>query len=293
MSKTVNQIDRAWEQLSEGYINKVLSKSENTIQTLWRRLDEKEQRDTRIVRRLLSAYYIAARAIALKMRNYECLVAAAYLQEMQDLACSLGDVDHQVIALVGKGELYARRNELEEAQACLKKAAELSPADPVVQGYRAQLQGRLYSYLKDEERFRQAMQEAEQLAGGIIDLLGNRLHGQYHLGTVYLEYARHYCRVGRIEEGLGACAKAEASLSVIPLWRPYLLKMHGELLVKRDHIEKGIPLILEAIALAKKQDNHHLLDTFYALQRYLSERAIKYANANSTISEAISGPFDF
>ncbi len=70
-----------------------------------------------------------------------------------------------------------------------------------IEGNCAQLLGRVYFRLTDLTRFEQMMREAEHIARN-IDQVDNSLHGQYCLGTVYVDYARSYNQPGQFQRSL-------------------------------------------------------------------------------------------
>jgi len=119
----------------------------------------------------------------------------------------------------------------------------------------------------------------------------NSLHGQYCLGTVYVDYARYYSTIKNFQKALDYYALAEAALPDSVHWRTFLTAIHGLLLVKSGDIENGMPYVLRAVELAHEHSNYRLLDNFYALQSYIGRKAIELNKANVLLGDSLYGSF--
>lgn len=66
-----------------------------------------------------------------------------------------------------------------------------------------------------------------------------------------------------------------------------LTAIQGFVLVESGNIEEGMPVIVNAVTLARKNGYHCLLDHVYALQRSLGGQALKYNRASTRLGDAL------
>src|SRR6266568_3252840 len=273
-------VEQAWSLVSDARVREARTISEKLVQDLLDLLEADDERDRALLHSLISACHIAGYTVGMSVRNTEALVAASYFEEMLRVARKLNDGPSAVIALTYQGDMYRRHGNLKEAMHYLKIAYTTQ------HGNCAQLLGRLYSQTNDEENFVRVMKEAEQIAA-TLDPSHTSLHGQYSLGTVYIDYCKHYNRLGETRKALDYFTRAEKSLPKTPHWCTLLTATHGLLLVRSGNIEQGMPYVIEAVKLATDHGNYRLLDHFYALQRYLGRESIKFNQANVRLGESL------
>jgi tetratricopeptide (TPR) repeat protein len=134
------------------------------------------------------------------------------------------------------------------------------------------------------------MDVAEQIAHA-INPSQTSLHGQFCLGTVYIDWSKHYCKLGERSKAFDYFRRAEQSLPNTPHWATLLTATHGLLLVQSGDIEQGMPYVIKAVKLAISHGNQRLLDHFYDLQYYLGQKTIEFNQANVKLGKALYEPF--
>lgn len=283
-------IERAWALISDAQVQEARRMSEKLVQEIQGLLEEDNESNTELLRKLMRASHVAGYTVGMSVRNSETLVAVSYFNEMLHAAHKLKDDSSSVIALTYRGDMYRRYGNLKEALHSLQTAYDISPADPVAHGNCAQLLARLYSQMNDDKNFARLMKEAEQIARS-IDCSHTSVHGQYCLGTVYIDRCKHYCKRGETYKALDYFARAEKSLPDSPHWNTLLTATHGLILVRSGNIEQGMLYIDEAVKLALKHGNNRLLDHFYALQSYLAQKSVEYNQANVRLGKSLHGVF--
>ena len=279
-------VEQAWSLVSDARVREARTISEKLVQELQDLLEEDDEHDVELLQSLIFACHVAGYTVGMSVRNSEALVAVSYFDEMLRAARKLNDSPYSVIALTYQGDMYRRDGNLKEAMHCLQLAYAAPEADRAAHGNCAQLLGRLYSQTNDEENFVRVMNEAEQIASS-IDPSQTRLHGQYCLGTVYIDYSKHYCTLGETRKALDYFARAEESLPNTPHWCTLLTATRGLLLVRSGNIEQGMPYVIEAVKLAIEHGNYRLLDHFYALQNYLGQKSVEFNQANVRLGESL------
>jgi len=279
-------VEQAWSLVSNARVREARTMSEKLVQELQDLLEEDDERDVELLQSLISACHVAGYTVGMSVRNSNALVAVSYFEEMLRVAHKLNDSPFSVIALTYQGDMYRRDGNLKEAMQCLQLAYATPQADRAAHGNCAQLLGRLYSQTNDEENFVRVMSEAEQIASS-IDPSRTRLNGQYCLGTVYIDYSKHYCALGETRKALDYFVRAEESLPNTPHWCTLLTATRGLLLVRSGNIEQGMPYVIEAVKLAIDHGNYRLLDHFYALQNYLGQKSVEINQANVRLGESL------
>jgi tetratricopeptide (TPR) repeat protein len=278
-------IEQAWVCVRDARVQEARTMSEQLVQSIQLRLEDKHD-EKELLCRLAGACHVAGYSVAMSIRSHEALVAVSYFREMERVACVLRDDTQLVIALTYQGDMYRRLGDLGRAKDKLLTAYGLSQPDRAAQGNCAQLLGRVYSQLDDPKHFLRVMKEAREIAM-YDDSLHNSLHGQYCLGTVYVDYARYYSKIGNFQKAFYYYTQAEATLPDSVHWRTFLTAIHGLLLVKSGNIENGMPYVVKAVELAHEHGNHRLLDNFYALQGYLSRKAIEFNKASVRLGNSL------
>lgn len=281
-------IEQAWSLVSDARVREARTISEDLVQEIQDLLEEGDERDAVLLQRLIDACHVAGYTVAMSVRNSDALVAAAYFAEMLDAARKLNDRPFSVIALTYQGDMYRRYGDLKKAIHFLLNAYTTSQDDRSAHGNCAQLLGRLYSLTGDEENFMRVMREAEQIAASIEQPSQTRLHGQYCLGTVYIDYCRYYSKLGEINKAFDYFSQAEKSLPYTQHWHTLLTATHGLLLVRSGDIERGMPFVIKAVKLATDHGNYRLLDHFYALQRYLGQKVVEFNQATVRLGESLN-----
>jgi tetratricopeptide (TPR) repeat protein len=290
MTHAEKVIEQAWSLIGDARVREARGMSEKLVQEILDLLEGDDESNTELLRRLVPACHVAGYTVGMSVRDSETLVAVSYFDEMLRAARKLKDDSFSVIALTYQGNLYRRYGNLKEAMHCLQIAYATQQADQAAHGNCAQLLGRLYSQMDDGENFARMMKEAEQIAHS-IDLSHTSLHGQYCLGTVYIDYSKHYCKLGETHKAFDYFAKAEKSLPDMLHWNTLLTATHGLLLVRSGNIEQGMPYVVKAVKLALDHGNYRLLDHFYALQNYLGQKSVEFNQANVRLGESLYGVF--
>lgn len=283
--ETINQI---WLLLGEARVQKAKEESEKLVQEILNQFEEYEERSLDLYRLLAPACHVAGYTLGMSVRYTETQSVIAYFEEMQRAARKLKDNSQEVIALTYQGDMYRRSGDFIQAMRCLQLAYDLPQSDQAAHGNCTQLLGRLYSQMGDEENFALFMGEAEQIAR-IIDPPHTSLRGQYSLGTVYIDYSKHYSKMGETRKALDYFAKAEEALPDMPHWKTLIIATHGLLLIHSNDLEQGMPYVVEAVKLALDHGNYRLLDHFYSLQNSLAQKAIDFNHANLRLGNALYG----
>lgn len=279
-------VEQAWSLVSDAHIPEAREQSEQLVQIVYTQL-QAAPGDTELQQGLLKAYHVAGYTVAMSTRGYDALIAASYFHEMEDLAKKVGDEGQRAIALSYQGDMYRRYGDLTQASQYLEAAYHIPHADKAIQGNSAQLLGRVYSQQGETEQFFRVMAEAEHIARQDDDPPHNSLYGQYCLGTVLIDYARHYSQAGEFPKALEYYTQATQAFPDTPHWQTFLTAMHGLLLVKSGDLESGMPDVLKAAKLANEHGNNRLLDNLYALRDYLGQKAIAFTRADVRLSEAL------
>jgi tetratricopeptide (TPR) repeat protein len=239
---------------------------------------------------LAHAYHVAGYTASLSERNREAFVVFPSFQEMKRLADGLHQETLSVIARSYEGDAYMRMGQTQQARRCLQQAHRQFPAaDAAARGHCAQLLGRVSFRLDDSDTFRQMMREAEDLARA-IDPVKNSLHGHYHLGTVYMAYARSYQHLGQWQQSLDYLHRAEAVVPPSPYWQAVIRAARGTLLVRSGDVRAGMPLVIEAVTQGKEHGQQRLLEQCDALRRFLHEKQHELHAASDLLAEALDVP---
>lgn len=283
-------VAQAWSLIGDACVREARTLSETLVQDLLDQLEEKPEDETLLLRLLVPACHVAGYAVGMNVRRAETLRAVTYFEEMLRTARTLGDDAAVAIALTYQGDMYRRYGDLEESLRSLQTAYALPQHDLAVRGNCAQLLGRLYSQRGEDEPFARMMQEAEEIAR-VIDPPHTCLHGQYCLGTVYIDYSKHYGKRRETRPALDSLEQAQASLPDMPHWRTLLTATRGLLLVQSGEVEQGMPYVLDAVRLAVAHGNYRLLDHFSVLQGELARQALVFQRAQTRLRESLYGAF--
>ncbi len=282
-------IEQVWSLLGEAHVQKARQISERLVQELLDWLEEDGEHATRLFyTKLAHACHAAGYLVAMSVRYTEAQAVIAYFEEMLRAAYELESDALATIALTYEGDMYRRADDFNEARRHLQRAYDLPQEDLAAHGNCAQLLARFYSQIGDVENFVRLMEEAECIARE-IDPSGSSLHGQYSLGTVYIDYSKHYSKIGETAKALDYFARAEESLPDMPHWRTLVTATHGLLLVRNNNLEQGMSYVVEAAKLALDHGNLRLLDHFYALQSHLARKSTEFNQASVRLSEALYG----
>jgi tetratricopeptide (TPR) repeat protein len=278
-------IEQIWFLLSRANVPKAKEIGENLVQDI---LSLEKDSEPDLCKVLAHACHATGYMVGMSVRYTGTRAPIVYFEEMQRAARRVGDDSLVVIALTYQGDMYRRAGNYEKAKECLKRAYAIPQQDLAAHGNCAQLLGRLSSQIGEEAKFESMMSEAEEIARE-IDQYHNSLHGQYSLGTVYIDYSKHYNKMGETRKAFDYFAKAEEALPDMPHWNTLVKATKGLLLVRINDLEQGMPYIMEAIQLAQKHGNYRLLDHFYNLQNDLAHKAIAFNRASLSLDEALHG----
>lgn len=286
-------VEYAWSLVRDARVYQARTTSENLVLDTQRYVEEHGECNKDLLKAFAHACHVAGYAVAMSTSNKDALVAVQYFQHMYDAAYDLSDDVLLVIAQTYKGDMYRRIGNLQNAIAHLQSAYTHTPQpDPAALGNCAQLLGRVYFLMDDLEQFGQLMLEAEHIARS-IDPIDNSLYGQYCLGTVYIDYARSYSKLGQTQKALDYLDQAQRELPSTAHWKTLLTATRGIFLVKSGDLEQGMPDVLLAVRLCHEHGNKRLLEHLYALQRYLRKKAVAFSEAQIHLGNALDDSFDF
>jgi len=256
-------------------------------------IEEHRESDNQLLKAFADACHVAGYAVAMSTSDEDALVAVPYFQQMYEVARVLQEDSLLVIAQTYKGDMYRRYGDPKKALTHLQSAYTHTPqTDQAALGNCAQLLGRVHLFMNDFQHFEQSMMKAEQIAR-TIDPIKNTLHGHYCLGTVYIDYARSYSKLGQTQKALDYLAQAESEFPSTAHWKTLLTATRGILVVKNGDLVQGMPNVLQAVRLCREHGNKRLLGHLYALQRYLRRKAVKFSEAQVTLGKALDGSFEF
>jgi tetratricopeptide (TPR) repeat protein len=286
-------VERAWSLVKDARVYEARTLSEKLVLDTQFRVEEAGESNRALLEAFAHACHVAGYTVAMSTRNDEALFVIQYFQEMEDTAHILHDDVLLVIAQTYKGDMYRRYGDLNKALTCLQLAyTHTSQPDRAALGNCAQLLGRVYFLMNDMENFAKMMTEAEQIAHD-IDPVQNSLHGQYCLGTVYIDYARSYSKLGQIQRALEYLKKAEVELPSTPHWSTLLTATRGILQVKNGDLEHGMPDVIKAVQLCYEHGNERLLEHLYELQLYLRKKLVEFSEAGASLNDALDRSFEF
>lgn len=298
LDKDMKQLDKMvvaiWSLLTEARVYEAKSMTEELLRDVQMYEENYEhEKPPPLLENIAHAYHVAGYTASMSVRDPNAFVALQYYEKMECIAHDLRHATLYVIALTYRGDAYRRLGNLDQAKACLQKAYTYTPRpDDAALGNCAQLLGRIYFCLKDFRLFEMVMTEAEQIAQ-TIDQEQNSLHGQYCLGTVYIDYARSYHQLGQMQKAFDYLQQAEAVLPQSPHWQTLLIATRGLLLVRSGDFQRGMPDVVEAVRRGYEHGNQRLLDRFYALEQHLNKQAGEILEARSVLSSALERSFDF
>lgn len=297
LNEDIQQLDKAiakiWSLITKARVYEARTMTEHLLRKIQMYQENKGLTPASCIENFAHAYHVAGYTASMSVRNSEAFVALQYFHEMKSLAGDLQNATLYVIALTYEGDTHRRLGNLSEALLCLQKAYEYTPQpDRAAYGNCAQLLGRSYFRIGDFSNFARLMKEAEQIAQ-TIEQVENSLHGQYCLGTVYIDYARSYNQLGKTQEALDYLRQAEAVLPPSPHWKTLLIATRGIILVKSGEVQKGMPDVVEAVRLGYEHGNQRLLDRFYALECYLNDKAEEINEARLKLNDALDRSLDF
>lgn len=297
LESSPEQLDKAvttiWSLLTEARVYEAKAITEELLYLLHKPGEKLEEDHYPPLEVAAHIYHVAGYTASMSVRNAEAFVALQYFCEMKRLASESHNATLQVIALSYEGDTYRRLGNLPKAFACLRDAYHFQPRpDPAASGNCAQLLARIHFHLDDLHQFEQLMKEAESIAKS-IDPIKNSLHGQYCLGTVYIDYARSYSQLGDTQKAFAYLSCAETTLPPSPHWQTLLIATRGILLVRNGHVQKGMSDVIEAVKLGYEHGNQRLLERFYALEHYLAEQVKEIDQARLQLSDALDRSLDF
>lgn len=286
-------VNDAWSLINDARLYEATTTSEQLVLDTQLCIEEHKESESQLLKAFADACHVAGYAVAMSTSDKDAIVAVQYFQQMHDVACLLQDDTLLVIAQTYMGDIYRRHGDLKQAITYLQSGYTHTPqTDQAALGNCALHLGRLYLSMNDLPQFEKMMVEAENIAG-TIDPLNNSLHGQYNLGTVYVDYALSYSRLGESKKALDYLAQAERELPSTIHWKTLLTAVRGILGVKNGDLGQGMPHVLEAVHLGHEQGNKSLLEHLYALQRYLRQKAIEFSQAQGNLGDALDGPFEY
>jgi tetratricopeptide (TPR) repeat protein len=286
------QIEHIWSLIRDANVREARAESEQLVADLQAYVDEMGDADGQLLNGLASACHLAGYTTSMSTRNRYALRAVRYFERMEQLACTLADDALFVIALTYQGDAYRRAGNLKEARKRLQAAYVHVPQELAALGNCAQLLGRVYFLSGDMDGFEAMMKQAEKLAK-MIDQEQNILHGQYCLGTVYIDYARYYSKAGKNDSALAYLKLAEKHLPATIHWYTLLTATRGIVLIKSNNIAEGMPAVIKAVQLGREHGNERLLDKFYELERFLGFKAIEISEAKMALSGKLEEALKF
>jgi transcriptional regulator with XRE-family HTH domain len=180
---------------------------------------------------LCRAQYLIGHAISIAQNNPR--LALAHFKSMKRLARQIDDKLLLCIALTYQGEMYRRMGEYDRAIRTIKRALQVPDVNAQIRGNAQQLLARSYRDKGDTVSVMPAMSEAEVLASG-WEMHNSGIYVCFNPCSVYIDYARMYMKMGKIEQSLEYIAKSEKLENlgyIAQRWSPPILLTKGEILI--------------------------------------------------------------
>jgi tetratricopeptide (TPR) repeat protein len=286
-------VEDIWSLIRDARIYEAMVRSEKLVLDTQLYIEEHRESDRQLLKAFAYACHVAGYTVALSTSDEDALVAVQYFHQMYAVARFIQDDTLLVIAQTYKGDMYRRYGNLKKAMSYLQAAYTHTPQiDAAALGNCAQFLARVYLFNNDFQQFEKMMMQAEKIAR-TIDPNKNSLHGHYSLGTVYIDYARSYSKLGQTQKALDYLTQAENELPSTAHWDTLLTATRGILVVKNGDLEQGMPKVLQAVSLCHEHGNKRLLGHLYALQRYLRKKAVEFSEAQARLGDALDGSFQF
>jgi tetratricopeptide (TPR) repeat protein len=287
--QAITVIEQAWEDVKDANVTQARTRSEKLVQNIELYLDDNE---SLWLHPYALSCHVAGYSASMNSTNQEVTPALSYFQTMVETASRLQDNTLLTIALTYKGDTLRRTGKLESAINCLKTAYCLSDGvDKAAHGNCAQLLARAYFYKGEMTAFQVYMQEAEDVTQ-YVDSAANSVHGQYSLGTVYIEYARCYGKLEMNCEALDYLHKAERVLPESKHWQTLLTATKGILLVKSGKISEGMKYVNVSLELSKQHGNRRVLEHFRELMKFMDKKSVEITAARIELLDGFSSSFE-
>jgi tetratricopeptide (TPR) repeat protein len=288
-SQFYKMIDDVWSLIREADVYTARADSQKLVRQVESQI---KGEDTSLLPVLAQAYFVSGYAISMNSKNKEAQAAEVCFHQMEEIARIINDPAFITIALTYQGDTLRRAGHISRSLTYLQSAYNMSQGlDPAAHGNCAQLLGRLYFYMEDIGQFERLMQEAEQIAD-TLSTPESSVHGQYNLGTVYIDYARAYSKLAKMQKAMDYLDRAVIALPSTPHWQTLLTETRASLLIRSGDINEGLPLAIRAVELCYAHGNRRLLERLFELQRFLDQQSVQISNAASSLNEALYGPFD-
>lgn len=245
--------------------------------------------DAPTLRAYARLYQAVAYVTSMRVRSEQADEPIYFYRQMETFARALGDDGLLNVALTYQGDMYRRKNSLDQAMTSLEAARDTTPgADDAARGNALQLLGRTYVLAGKFREADTALKASEDLALKIGEQ--NTSTGkQFHLPHVYEEFAKTYDAMGQPQEALDYVDRAEKAQPLTTATGMLLKIARGEILVHSGDLRNGVPLVVEVALHSRTHGNQRRLERVYFLQRSLNRETRQRVRAESEISEALEG----
>lgn len=282
-------INGVWRLIKDANVYEARATSEQLVRDIKAMITSE---DKVLLRVLAHACFACGYTTSMNSRNRQAFSAIAHYKRMEDVAHILDDPSLLAIACTYQGDTFRRSGNMEKALTCLLSAYDISPhVDLAAHGNCAHLLARVYLAMNNTKEFERLIAEAEEIAQGIHPT-ENSTHGQYSLGTVYLEYARAYCKRRNLQKAMDYLDLAEKALPPSTHWQTLLSATRADVLTRCGDRQQGTQLAIQSVELCYEHGNMRLLERIHALLRFLTSEAMEISNAIVAINESIHGTFD-
>jgi transcriptional regulator with XRE-family HTH domain len=295
--------------VTEIYLPRTPEEIEDTLQHVWKLVEESRLREARVVieqlaqnlrtqitsenptllRSLAHTYHSAGYVVSAATKTKESYKAIFYYKEMEDVSRIIKDDTLLNIALTYQGDIHRRIGNLKDATAYLEAAKNTTPqADTAARGNGIQLLARVYLRKGELDKFDYAMKETEELSHS-FDPTTSSTQGHYSLGTVYEEYGRSYADLGMGTKAMEYLEKAQKNLPQTKFWELLIRTAKALALVKGNNLEEGVKEAIGTTEEILKLGVLRYLDRIQIINRYLEDLEKKIGKARKPLQDALYG----
>ena len=283
------KIARIWSFIDTAHIAEAYTLSENLI------IESSQHTgasDGETLHTLARMYHAVAHATSLGLKTEEVGQMLYYYQQMEYFAHQLKDDTLVNIALAYQGDMFRRKGDIVRAIQYLEKARDTTPhADAAARGNTLQLLARAYIQGQKLEGFDETIKEAEDLAHA-IDQQNNSVR-QFNLGYVFEEYAKSYCKLGKMQVALDYIDQAEKYRTPTVSSEVLMKVARAEILVRDGDIRNAVTLATQAAIYSREHGHNRRLERIQAIKRYIHQQAATYGRAEWELNEALEGPNEY
>ncbi len=214
--------------------------------------------------------------------------AAGHFDEMHDLGEELGDSDIIASALIHKGDVFRKRGRFQNALRCFELAEPYAAAAaPGIQGMRYQIMARAFSTHGDTDKFRQAIDNALEIAETITETIDN-LANQFNLVECLQEQAQGLTMLWQPERALDIYTETDRlrpSRTLRDLGSYSIVK--AQAYTYAGDLDKGLEYALKGLGLASQYRSRRHIARLEGMYNRLSVTPIGKDKRLHAIKEAI------